>query len=149
ADVSTGPAAERLYAVDLASHFGSGGVQQTFSTVPGRTYHVLFQMGTSMQGGRNGRATLHASAPGHEEDFSISPRTPQLSWELKDFDFTADSDHSTLAFSTTADPAVSYVNLDDVRVTDCPGPCLQLRCPDLVVDCTNAFGTIVHFPDVT
>jgi hypothetical protein len=120
--VNTGFAADGNYLLALApANALGGGIQQTFPTVPGKSYRVCFAMGTSKGRGRNGTASLTVTVAGVAHAFNVSTESPTIAWELKGFSFVPPSDTttSTLIFSTMDDPALSIVNLDDVRVSDC------------------------------
>ena len=76
-------------------------------------------MGTSKERGRNGTASLSVSVAGTAHAFNVATDQPDIQWTRKTFSFEATSTSSTLVFSTLDDPAFSFVNLDDVRVSDC------------------------------
>jgi uncharacterized repeat protein (TIGR03803 family) len=149
-DVSTGLAADGFYALNLSPIGGTGGgIRQTFPTTPGNTYHVFFKMGTSAERGRTGPANLTARittdvTPPHE--FPLPADSAQIAWELMNFDFTATKPFSTLVFTSSDDPATSFVNLDDVHVIECPPPfCIDdVMCPPVTAECTNG-GAYVEF----
>jgi hypothetical protein len=120
-NVNTGTARNGNYLLDLAPSIGlGGGIQQTFATVTGRWYRGSFALGTSKERGRNGTASLTVTVAGAAHAFNITTTSASIAWEAKEFRFVATSSTTTLTFSTMDDPALSFVNLDDVRVTDCP-----------------------------
>ncbi len=118
--VDAGVAAEGNYVIDLAGISGpGGGIRQSFATVVGRTYHVRFAFGTARDRGRTGRASLVVTVAGQAHAFNIATDSPSIEWTRKSFSFVATDPVATLVFCTLDDPAASFVNLDDVRVTDC------------------------------
>jgi len=118
--VNTGFAADGTYQIDLTPAQGvGGGIQQTFNTIPGRTYQVCFAFGTSKERGRSGTASLTVTVAGAAHSFNLRTESPSIVWERKKFSFTAASTRTTLVFSTMDDPSQSFVNLDDVCVSDC------------------------------
>ena len=124
ASVNTGAAADGKYLLDLAPASGlGGGIKQTINTIPGKTYHVSFAMGTSRERGKNGSASLTVtvtdSAGSTAHAFNMTAENPGIVWERKSFGFVAHAGETTFTFSTLDDPATSFVNLDDVRVSDC------------------------------
>ena len=127
--VNTGVAADGLYLVDLAPANGiGGGIQQTFATVAGHSYHVSFAMGTSKERGRSGSASLTVTVAGHAYAFNVSTESSTIVWERKEFNFVAPSTSATLVFSTMDDPALSFVDLDNVCVSDhCTDSGLTIR----------------------
>lgn len=119
-NVNTGSAADGNYLLDLAPATGvGGGIQQTFRTVPGRSYRVSFSMGTAKQRGRNGTASLTATVAGTAHAFNMRTDSTDIAWVAKEFSFVATATSTTLIFCTLDDPALSFVNLDKVCVTDC------------------------------
>jgi hypothetical protein len=76
-------------------------------------------MGTSKERGRNGTASLTVTVAGEAHAFNMSTDSSSIAWERKEFSFVASATSTTLVFSTLDDPALSFVNLDDVRVSDC------------------------------
>ncbi len=118
--VNTGFAADGNYLIDLAPAMGlGGGIQQTFATVPGRSYRVCFALGTSKERGRTGTASVTVIVAGTAHAFNITTASSSISWERKQFSFVATSTRTTLLFCTLDDPALSFVNLDAVCVSDC------------------------------
>ncbi|MBI2935770.1 MAG: DUF642 domain-containing protein [Chloroflexi bacterium] len=117
------------YSLDL-NGFHPGGISQSFSTVPGLTYQVLFAL--SKNPGATSGATLevwtgtsHAS-PDALQSFSYSAATSNaaMGWTQQTFTFTATSTTTTLHFwSTTTGPlcltnqyAACGPALDNIRV---------------------------------
>jgi len=126
--VNSGVPADGNYMVELTppGNF-AGGIRQTFSTVAGLNYNVSFAMGTSKERGRNGNATIIVIVGGVTRTFSMTTESPTIVWERKEFSFPAVSGSSTLLFCSIDDSATQFVNLDDVRVSDCPvNPALSI-----------------------
>ncbi len=147
--VNTGTAADGNFLLDLAPTVaGGGGIQQTFGVVPGKSYRVSFMMGTSRERGRNGMASLSVIVGGMARAFNLSTESANISWERKEFSFVAPplATTATLVFSTMDDPALSFVNLDDVRVSDCcRDPGLRIK-PTITVEWSC--GILQSAPDV-
>jgi len=117
--VNTGFAADGNYLVELTpANSVGGGIAQTFNTQP-KTYTVSFALGTSKERGRNGTATVTVTVAGITRTFTTATTNPFITWERKQFSFDAPGGPVTLSFASLDDPATSYVDLDDVRVSDC------------------------------
>jgi Protein of unknown function (DUF642)/HYR domain len=148
APVNTGAAADGAYLLDLAPITGlGGGIEQTFATVSGRPYHVTFMLGTSKERGRLGTASLTVAVAGNVESFNTATDNPFITWKLIAFNFIANSNMTTLAFSSLDDPALSFVNLDDVRVSYCCDDSGLIITPTVTVEWNC--GILQSAPTVT
>jgi hypothetical protein len=129
----------------------------------GRLYQVEFRLGTSKERGRNGSASVTVDV--HDGDgiepvwpylptgpilrsaeFRILTESAHIVWERKRLNFVAAGPNSTLHFHTD-NATGQFVNLDDVRVSDCPpAECIELTGPDgIVVPCSDVGGAFVPF----
>lgn len=111
-----GPAADGSLVIDLnLDGSGSGWIEQTFATVPGRTYEVSFRMaasdwftnprGVEVSVNQNVRMFHMAGSPQYD-----------MHWERMVFTFVADSSWTTLRFSSPDDSGFWGPLLDDVQV---------------------------------
>lgn len=120
-----GPPAQGGYMVqlDYDDHHTHGGIQQTFATVPGRRYQLSFSFGTSQ--GRDWPSPAWFFVQMHSggslfygRTLTALARSSNLSWNRHSSIFTAPGDTTTLEFIGNTNR--TFLNLDDVRVTDCP-----------------------------
>jgi hypothetical protein len=117
------------YSLDL-NGFHPAGIAQSFSTVPGLTYQALFALSKN-PGATNGATldvwtgTSHASPDALQSySFTASNSTSAMGWVQETFNFTANSNTTTLHFwSTTTGPlclnnqfAACGPALDNIRV---------------------------------
>jgi choice-of-anchor C domain-containing protein len=118
-------AADGQRSVDLDGD-NPGGIEQSFSTVPGRSYIVKFQMAGNPDPGDPNPATrlktMRVLAAGQHSDFSFDTngRTEQdMGWVVHSWSFTADSTTTILEFrSLSPDPnSARGPALDNVVVT--------------------------------
>lgn len=89
---------------------------QTFTTVPGTNYEVSFFFGTAADEGRDGTGHCLVTAADTTNSFSLTNTGLFLRWEPRSFAFTAASTDTTLTFSTSDDPALHIVAIDNVTV---------------------------------
>jgi len=98
---------------------------QTFDTLPGQEYLVLFDMAGNPDGGpaiKTLAASVGAFNQSYSFDSTITTRAA-MGWETKAFSFVATGTSSTLMFtSTTAPPTFYGPALDNVRVLAVPEP---------------------------
>jgi choice-of-anchor C domain-containing protein len=113
-------ASDGIHDIDL-SGAGPGALSQTFDTVLGTTYRVLFDLSGNPQGGPSTK-TLTASAAGTSSLFSYDlvahgTTTTSMNYDLNDlFTFTATGSSSTLTFLSTTNSPFGPV-IDNVRVS--------------------------------
>uniref|UniRef100_UPI0018E57B2A choice-of-anchor C family protein n=1 Tax=Cyanothece sp. BG0011 TaxID=2082950 RepID=UPI0018E57B2A len=118
--------------IDLDGNIGSaGGVEQTFSTVPGQTYQVSFDLAGNTGSGPTIKK-LKVSAAGESKDFTFDITGKSFSnmgYEGKTWTFTAKEPTTTLTFLSQDDsgwgPVIDNVavvsNCD--QITPEPNPC--------------------------
>ncbi|MEO1585115.1 MAG: DUF642 domain-containing protein [Planctomycetota bacterium] len=115
------------YAVDLANFtFIGGGVEQTFTTEPGRDYVIEFFFGTQQTAGRVGTADITVSADGQSSDYSITNLSPTTAWEARAFAFTADDTQATLRFQNFQNANLHFAYIDGARIIPAPATALLL-----------------------
>jgi choice-of-anchor C domain-containing protein len=115
--------------VDLSGD-APGGIRQTFSTIAGQRYSVVFWMAgnpddwmSSTWSGQAMPKTLKVSATGDPgQEFTVLPNTrADMNWQQFSYSFTASQTSTTLQFeSLTAGPYGPV--LDDVSVAEAPEP---------------------------
>ena len=113
-------ASDGVLSIDLNGN-APGEISQSFDTVAGRQYEVLFDMaGNPAYTGVDDIVTMEVSAAGQttEYNFDISDSSLiAMGWQEKSFVFTATDTTTTLVFeSTTIDDQTSGPTLDNVRV---------------------------------
>ena len=102
-----------------------GAVAQSFSTVPGRTYYVSFDMAGNTIELRNRTAFMEDATDDSSETFSVNvgdysgPPFLQMDWTPKSWTFVASGTTTTLEFSSkNLSSGAGGPALDNVRVTD-------------------------------
>jgi choice-of-anchor C domain-containing protein len=112
-----GPAFAGQRMVDLTLGSDTGGIMQSFATVPGEVYHLSFAVAAPA-----GASTVDVSVAGLTEQYSV-PGTDRyaMTWQTKSLDFTASSTITTLAFAGTTANYWGAV-IDDVAVTTASVP---------------------------
>jgi choice-of-anchor C domain-containing protein len=110
------------FSLDLNGLNGAGSISQTFATVSGTKYNVVFAMSGNPDGGPAMKAMIQAGAGIDTYNFSIAGVTHgNMLWTDKSFSFIASGDEATLTFASLNDPFGSYgPALDNVRVTAVP-----------------------------
>lgn len=106
--------------VDLVGEERRGGVSQTFSTTPGTTYDVQFDLaGNPSAGPRIKPVTVSAAGISQSFTFDTSGRsTANMGWRTQTFTFTATDAVTTLSFlSDTGSDCCAGAALDNVRLT--------------------------------
>jgi choice-of-anchor C domain-containing protein len=131
-DVDLGPfwnASEGRNSVDL-NGFNPGSVSQSFSTIPGVLYTVLFDLAGN-PGGPQGIKTLDVSAASDLTHYSFSTSGKSgtnMGWTPQTFSFTATGATTTLMFKSTYvgnglfPDAAQGPAIDNVRITFIPPP---------------------------
>ena len=105
------------YVVDLANYFNSaGGLQQTFATLPGATYVVNFQLGTSQSVGRNGSCEIVVAADGVSEIYSALNLSALTVYTPRVFTFVADDASATLSLRCLQDATQHFAFVDAVTL---------------------------------
>jgi len=96
-----------------------GGIQQSFTTVPGQTYLVTFDLAGNTGGlPQIKQVSVAIDSFVQPYTFDISGQTATtLKWQPKSFSFTASTTNSTLSFtSLTAGPGIYGPLIDHVQV---------------------------------
>ena len=122
-------ASDGVQVVDLNGTPGPGGIRQTFSTIPGKKYEVVFDLAGNPETlpppepVADPIKIVRVSAAGQSADFSFdtTSTTPtSMGWEGKSWTFVADSSSATLSFESLtptypgATPANLYVDFGPV-----------------------------------
>ena len=119
------PAAHGKQSLDLHGAFGVGVIRQTFSTVPGKSYEVGFDMAGDPECGSNIRR-LKVSAGEQTSEFSFDPSgksRQDMGWTTNKWRFRARQDQTTLEFiSLSIDNSLCGPLLDNISVTEVPEP---------------------------
>ena len=106
--------------LDLVGNQNVGGVEQTFDTVPGATYQVLFDMAGNPTGPPTIKPlTVSAGAVIQDYTFDITGKSvSNMGWVTNQFMFTATGKSTTLSFisDTTGLGCCFGAALDNVRV---------------------------------
>ncbi|MFH1110426.1 MAG: choice-of-anchor C family protein [Planctomycetota bacterium] len=113
----------------------TGGVGQMFSTEPGRTYRVLFDMSGNPDGGspiKQLRVEAAMQTGAFEFDTSGHSRPANMGWVEQVWQFTATSAETTLAFYSlmggTYGPAIDNVRVSLVEGADCNNNGVRDEC---------------------
>lgn len=112
-------AADGSSSLDLNGGSGSGGIEQAFSTVPGRVYRVDFALAGNPVGG-NAIKNLQVQATGNPASAytfdTTAHSTGAMGWVTRSYTFTATGTTTTLGFSSL-DSGGWGPALDNVVVT--------------------------------
>ena len=114
-------ASDGQFFLDLTgySNFGTyGGVSQSFSTTPGNSYVVTFDLG---YGGASfafrGPVSVRVAAGGSSTDFASAAGSPNPAvWDHETFHFTAMSSTTQLSLIGVSTTGGEYIGLDNVDV---------------------------------
>jgi choice-of-anchor C domain-containing protein len=112
--------------LDLSGNY-PGGIQQSFSTVPGVTYWVSFDLSGNPEGGpqfKTVRVTIGSFQQVYSVDSANQTRS-SLVWHPISFWFVASSSSATLSFTSLNSGAYGPL-LDDVAVWPVPEPSSSL-----------------------
>jgi len=104
--------------VDLAGTYGSGAIQQTFPTIPGKVYEVSFFVAGNPKCD-NPLKQMRVSAAGQSADFSFDARglsLKSMGWQKKNWRFTANAPSATLMFESVGPNRACGIALDAVSV---------------------------------
>jgi choice-of-anchor C domain-containing protein len=93
-------AADGNNSVDLVGQQTIGGVEQTFDTVPGRTYRVSFSLAGNFGGGPVVKPlTVTVAGETHDFSFDVTGASQfDMRWRRESFTFVALSTSATIAF---------------------------------------------------
>lgn len=96
--------------VDLDGAFSTGGIQQTFSTTPGRTYLASSDLAGNPDGAPQIKQ-VRVTVNGINQDFAFDTQgqtRSTLIWQNKSFTFVASGMTATLAFRSLSPAGNSY-----------------------------------------
>jgi hypothetical protein len=111
------PAFEGIQYLDLVGYGSTGGVSQTFATVPGHTYDLSFAYSNNPWAGP-ASASADFSVDGLNGSVTHSSAIPtMLNWDTYSGSFVATSTSATLAFTETVGCCNAGVLLDAVVVS--------------------------------
>ena len=114
-----------VQAIDLDGFNSTGGIQQTFSTVPGQKFTVSFDLSGNPEGNPIPKE-VEVSVDGFLQTFSYDPTGQTrgtLIWEATSFEFLASGVSATLGFRSLTPGRNSWGALiDNVSVTGNPVP---------------------------
>jgi len=116
-----------MFSIDLDGDVGdAGGVQQTIATVPGQTYHVVFDLAGNPAIGRPPVKMLRVSADGQSQDFSFDTTgksTTNMGWVTESWSFLADDSSATILFQSLSETQPGWGPvIDNVSATVVPLP---------------------------
>ncbi len=104
----------------------AGSISQTFSTLPGRSYEVTFDLSGNPDGTRGTKTLEVVAGNSSAKDYYFNTETKNntegnMMWETNTYDFTAASDSTTLTFTsltyTAYGPALGNVKLSQPECT--------------------------------
>jgi choice-of-anchor C domain-containing protein len=112
--------------MDLVGHQPGGGIQQTFATVPGQQYSVIFDLaGNPLAPNESRLRVMGVSAAGQSTTFDFDCdgySWDNIGWTEKSWLFTANSSQTTLQFYNIFGVWDGGAALDNVRVYATPAP---------------------------
>ena len=104
--------------IDLAGTPGSGAIQQTFSTIPGRRYEVNFFIAGNPSCD-NPNKQMHYNAAGQSKGIGTNTKGKSfrnMGWKKIIWNFTANSSLTTLKFESVGPNRTCGMALDNVSV---------------------------------
>jgi choice-of-anchor C domain-containing protein len=127
---STWQASDGSRSIDLSGQ-GVGRIEQTFDTILGTTYQVLFDLAGNPAGTPVEKLLRVAATGGTAQDYSFDTTGKTLTamgWQTTAYSFTATSPSTTLLFTsltnTAFGPALDNVRVSTDGVTPVPTPAL-------------------------
>jgi hypothetical protein len=113
---SAAPNGERVVRFAAGADRGTC-LQQSFATVPGRPYEVVFWLGSRAGAHGRGRGALRVEVDGRTRTVAIDNPSPELLWQARLVSFVARDSQTTLAFRgvNRRDAAPAYLDLVVVR----------------------------------
>lgn len=111
-------AADGVRSIDLNGDF-SGGIQQSFDTIAGRTYRVVFSLAGNPDGGPAQKimSTVATGSSSQSYTFDTTGATrDDMGWSPFEYSFVADSATTTLSFTSSMGGAYGAA-LDAVSVS--------------------------------
>lgn len=110
------------HVVDLACYIWSaGGIQQTFATVPGEVYTIMFQLGTLAGAGRDGTCAITVDADGQTQAYTHTNTSGTPVWVQRSFSFIADDASATLRFRCLQNAYAHFAYIDAVSASTVVG----------------------------
>lgn len=117
--------------LDLNGYYGTGGVEQILSTMPGQAYTVTFDMAGNPDGDPTLKTmdvlAIGSATQSQSYSFDITGKTRSaMGWAPMRFSFVADAPATTLRFvsTVTGDQDAWGPALDNVNVVPVPGAVL-------------------------
>ena len=135
-----GPAEDGTYAVDLApTTFTGGGIEQSFSTVPGQYYQVRFYATTLEAYGRDGTGEVDLFVDGNQiSSYALTNPSPTVAWQLYTAVFQATGPTTKIEFQNNQDPYLHFAMIDAVSVASSAPPSINLVVSALTATPTPA-----------
>ena len=128
-------ASDGMNSIDLDGNAGdAGGIRQSFSTVAGQEYRLMFDLAGNPALGRPRVKDMRVSADGQFADFTFDTTntdTINMGWTTIEWAFTADDAEATLEFlSLSTGPVTGWgAAIDNVSVSVVPIPMAALLFP--------------------
>jgi hypothetical protein len=117
AQYSWAPATSPIIDLVVADASG-GGIEQSITTVTGKTYNLAFNFGTIAQFGRTNESLITVYAAGNPTSFQITNgNTNNIEWTTETLSFTAISDTTLLKFTSIEAELEHFAFIDDVSIT--------------------------------
>lgn len=117
--------------LDLNGYYGTGGVEQVISTIPGNTYLVAFDMAGNPDNGPTIKTmdviAIGSTTQSQSFSFDITGKTrSSMGWTPMQYTFVADAASTTLQFMSTVTGSNNAWGpaLDNVSVVPVPGAVL-------------------------
>jgi choice-of-anchor C domain-containing protein len=125
-------ASSGIASIDLGGDPGAGGIRQTFSTVPGAIYNVSFDLsGNPDLFGEPSLKTVLLEVAGVSQAFSFDTASEgntflDMKWYPYTLQFAASSPTTTISFINTMGTVYTGPAIDNVSVSEVPGPLTAL-----------------------
>lgn len=128
--ISSWQASDGTRSLDLSGQ-GPGRIQQTFDTITGATYQVLFDLAGNPGDSPSTKLLRVAASGGSAQDYSFNTTgktVTAMGWQTTAYSFTATSPSTTLLFTSLTNspygPALDNVRVSTDGVTSVPTPAL-------------------------
>jgi choice-of-anchor C domain-containing protein len=129
------PAFDGFRMVDLTKGSALGGISQTFGTLVGSQYQVVFHMAGPKSSFQNPRKASAKVGTSTWEFSCVASSENSMIWETKSFSFTATASQSTLEFIGNGVSQYWGPVIDDVSVQAVPEPATLLALGAGLVAC--------------
>jgi choice-of-anchor C domain-containing protein len=117
--------ADGFRSIDLRGTPGFGGIEQTFKTQKGHRYRVTFSLAANPRG-ESPTTKISVGAAGQKAEFAFNATRKSkknMGWVVKEWEFNAAADETTLEFYTLEKPDAHWgPAIDDVRVVPVESP---------------------------